>query len=159
MARPLVDSAQGAQIIFVKSNWTGQYNSISHGDVSVGEIDTTHLLSTAKTNIAGDLIDASQITVDYNWTSDDPPPIGTIQNIILCNPPTGTFTGTAFTLNTSNNTFTQPGTLHAGFEVVSGFVKSYNKKYPADPAKMEGTMIIRLSGAISRWLASATQAG
>lgn len=158
MARPLVDSPQYMQMLMCKSNWTGQYSNISHNNYTFGEIDTTHLQSTAHTNIPSDIGDAGEISVDYNWNSDDPPPIGVQQKIILCNPPTGTYSGTAFTLITASNTWTPPGTIHPGYEAVDGFVKSYGKKYPNDPSKMEGTMTIRLSGTISRYLAGATGA-
>lgn len=157
MARPAVDAAQGMQLILVISNWTGGINSVSHGDVAYGEIDTTTLATTGgKTNILGDLYDPGMITVDYNWNSDNAPPLGTTQQIILMNPAYGTQTGTVVTLSTLN-TFTTI-TSHPGFEVISGTVKTYNKKYPADPAKMEGTMTIRLSGSIARWTAGATVA-
>lgn len=149
MARPDVDAAQGVQMIAVSSNWSAQINNINHNNIQRGEIDTTHLLSTAKTNIPGDLLDSGEITGDFHWNSDNPPPVtSSVQTIILMNPAFGTYTGTVVTVST-NNTYTTI-TSNPGFEVFSGWFKSFSKKFPEDPAKMEGTFTLRLTGAYTK---------
>ncbi len=154
MARPAVDNGTGTQLLLCTSNWTAQLLESKHNDINIAEIPTTHMLSTAHTNIPGDLIDAGMISTDFHWNSDNPPPIGVQQTIILMNPATGTFTGTNVTVGSTTYTVQ---TSNPGFEQFTGFIKSYSKGIPIE-GRMTGTINIRLSGPIAKGTQGATTA-
>lgn len=134
MAGPSVDVGTGAILSFSSTSYTTEVVSMNIAGRERVAVDTTHLGSSAKTYIRGDLVEPGTIEAVINYAPDNPPPIyGTTsqENVIVEFPKWGTQTTGAK-------------------DTALGFIQAIDGPNIAVDERMEATLTIKLSGVVTQ---------
>jgi len=102
MANVATDTGHGATLTFGTDTYAWSWTKLDLGTVAKPAVDTSHLGSSKRTFMAGDLVDHGEFTVEYLFDcGDDAPQPGASQTCTITFPtPTGlttpaTYAGTA----------------------------------------------------------------
>lgn len=118
----------GATIAFGTSSYSADILSINGSGITRPSIDTSHMGSTVRTFIPGDLVDNGTVEVEIIFDPDDQPPIS----------------AAAETITIEFNSPETTGAQAAG----SGFVTDWEFGAPLED-KMTGTYTIKWAGAVT----------
>lgn len=130
MAGLPVDEGAGGSLKFSSTSYTCEIVSITPSGQKRAALDTTHLASTAKTYMPGDLIDPGTLEVVIHYPPDTPPPFTAAENFILYFPKSGTqTTGASLT--------------------ALGFISERSGPAVKVDEIMEQTITVQLSGVVS----------
>lgn len=91
------DVGTGTTIGFGTSSFTAEITNVGLDGITRPSIDTSHMSSTERTFIPGDLVDHGSVQVDINFDPDDQPPIaGAAETVTITFPSGATLVGSAF---------------------------------------------------------------
>ena len=126
-----VDIGTGASVVFGTSSFTANFTSLSIDGITRISIPTSHLgTTTAHTFVPGDLIDAGEFSMEFQWDPDDYPPIeGAIETITI-----------SFPLSSG-------GSTKATF-AFSGFMTNFSGAIPLEDL-MTGSATVKITGDIT----------
>lgn len=125
-----VDEGAGGRLVLSTTSYTAEIVSITPSGRKRASIDTTHLASTAKTFMPGDLVDPGKFEVVIHYPPDTPPVFSAAENFTLYFPPSGTQTTGAY--------------LRA-----SGFIEELAGPPVKVDELLEMTMTVQLSGVVT----------
>lgn len=129
------DTGTGATVAFATTSFAAQILDIAAPNESRPDVDTTHLNSTARTSMPGDLVDPGTMTLEVAFNPDSAVPI---------NQPAENITIT-WDLRSGDST--------ASSWQFTGYVTESSPAVPLEE-RMTATITIRVTGAIAKTLAT-----